>query len=124
MKKVAKGDWTESEDIICKCKSHSGEKKEVVKWVRPVTKDNATGRKMSLKFQVADVRNPLMAVKRITEQGNRLSFGPEAEDNYILNKRTREKIPMIDKQGSYIMEVEFVGGKKTEIVVDLSLIHI
>ena len=59
-----------------------------------------------------------MAVKRITEQGNGVSFGPEAEDNYILNKRTREKIPMIDKQGSYIMEVEFVGGEKTEIVVD------
>ena len=69
-------------------------------------------------FQVADVKNPLMAVKRITEQGNRVSFGPEAEDNYILNKRTRERIPMIERHGSYIMEVEFVGGEKTEIVVD------
>ena len=73
---------------------------------------------MALNFQVADVRNPLLAVKRITENGNSVCFGPDAEDNYILNKRTRERIPMVERQGSYIMEVQFVGGGATEIVVD------
>ena len=118
MKRISKRDWKESEDIACGCEPHQRDEPEVVKWVRPVNKDNERGRQMSLNFQVADVKNPLLAVKRITEQGNHVSFGPGAEDNFILNKRTRDKTPMVDKQGNYIMEVEFVGGWKTEIVVD------
>eukprot|EP00973_Karenia_brevis_P009006 1219967-Karenia_brevis.AAC.1 len=44
---------------------------------------------MSLNFQVAAVSKPLLAVKRIVEKGNHVSFGPE-----------------------------FVGGGKTEVTVD------
>ena len=59
-----------------------------------------------------------MAVKRITEHGNSVCFGAEVEDNFILNKRTRERIPLVERKGSYILEVQFVGGGTTEIVVD------
>ena len=44
------------------------------------------GLKISLRFQVADVKKPLMSVKRIVEEGNHVGFGPGEEDNYILNK--------------------------------------
>ncbi len=49
-------------------------------------------RVMNLGFQVADVKKPLIAVKRITERGNHVMFGPQQEDNYILNKATGQKM--------------------------------
>ena len=35
---------------------------------------------MSLGFQVADVKKPLVSVRRITEKGNLVQFGPKPED--------------------------------------------
>ena len=40
---------------------------------------------MSLCFQVADVKKPLISVKRIVENGNNVGFGPGEGDNFILN---------------------------------------
>jgi hypothetical protein len=74
---------------------------------------------MNLGFQVADVKKPLIAVKRITERGNHVMFGPQEEDNYIWNKATGKKIMLKPRgKGSYVMEVQFVGGEKTMITVD------
>ena len=36
---------------------------------------------ISLKFQVAAVRKPLVSVRRIIEKGNSVHFGPEDADN-------------------------------------------
>ena len=36
---------------------------------------------MNLGFQVADVKKPLIAVKRICEKGDIVSFRPTEEDN-------------------------------------------
>ena len=47
---------------------------------------------MNLKFQVADVSKPLVSVRRIAEQGNVVQFGPRAEDNFIQNKDTKDKL--------------------------------
>ena len=55
-------------------------------------------RVMNLGFQVADVKKPLIAVKRITERGNHVMFGPQQEDNYILNKATGQKM-MLQPRG-------------------------
>ena len=44
------------------------------------------GAAMGLNFQVKDVRKPLLAVKRITEKGNVVQFGPAESDNYITKK--------------------------------------
>ena len=49
---------------------------------------------MSLGFQVADVKKPLIAVKRIVEKGNRVAFGPNEEDNYIMNIKSGDKIDL------------------------------
>ena len=77
------------------------------------------GVQMKLRFQVADVKKPLMSVKRIVEQGNHVGFGPGQDDNYIWNKESGNKMPLrTNGKGSYLMEVKFVGGGQTEIIVD------
>ena len=77
------------------------------------------GIQMKLRFQVADVKKPLMSVKRIVEQGNHVGLGPGQEDNYILNKESGNQMPLKKNgKGSYLMEVKFVGGGQTEITVD------
>ena len=72
-----------------------------------------------MKFQVADVIKPLVSVNKLTEKGNRVCFGPDAEDNYIENKKTKNKIGLqCTNKGSYLLRVKFQGGDSTDIVVD------
>ena len=73
---------------------------------------------MGLCFQVADVKKPLVAVKRIAEKGNITQFGPEPGDNFIMNKKTGDKISLRPKGGSYVMDAKFPGGTIAEITVD------
>ena len=76
-------------------------------------------KKMGLKFQVADVVKPLIAVKRLTEKGNVVHFGPREEDCYIQNVSSGSKLALKPNgPGSYLMFVKFEGGMETEIVVD------
>jgi hypothetical protein len=85
------------------------------KWIADVEKE----KRMGLTFQVADVKKPLIAVKRITEKGNMVSFGPGAEDNFILNKSSGDKLKLRPNgQGSYLLDVEFENGEKSSITVD------
>ena len=90
------------------------------RWVAIVDKERKEGfRTMDLKFQVADVKKPLIAVKRITEKGNYVSFGPGDKDNYILNKDSGDRLVMRPNgKGSYLLDVSFVDGLKTSITVD------
>ena len=75
--------------------------------------------KMKLRFEVADVKKPLIAVKRICEKGNRVCFGPKEEDNFIENKDSGDKILMRKNGlGSYLMDVSFENGMSTSITVD------
>jgi hypothetical protein len=74
---------------------------------------------MGLTFQVAAVKKPLISVKRITEKGNRVCFGPGEEDNFIENRASGDKIKLRQAgKGSYLLDVSFSGGKRTEITVD------
>ena len=41
---------------------------------------------MCLDFQVADVKKQFIAVKRVIEKGNRVTFETHLGDNYIWNK--------------------------------------
>ena len=71
---------------------------------------------MKLEFQVADVKKPLIAVKRIAEKGNHISFGPGTGDNYIENRESGYRIPMRESgSGSYLMDVEFSNGSRTSL---------
>ena len=86
-----------------------------VTWIQPVDEEKS----MSLKFQVAKVKKPLIAVKRIVEKGNIVQFGETEEDNFILNRKTGDKILLKPKgKGSYVMDVNFQGGGRTQITVD------
>ena len=62
--------------------------------------------------------SPLMAVHRITEQGNRVCFGPGEGGSYIENMGSGDKIPLELQEGSYYLNVNFIGGGKTKVVVD------
>ena len=74
---------------------------------------------MSLTFQVTSVNKPLLAVKRVTEKGNHVSFGPKVEDNFIENKATGDKIMLRPNgRGSYLLDVYFEDGVKTAITLD------
>ena len=65
------------------------------------------------------MNKPLIAVKRITEKGNYVVFGPGKEDNYIENYMTGDKMLLTPSgRRAFVMEVWFVGGGKTLITVD------
>jgi hypothetical protein len=89
-------------------------------WISPVevtTEEKET--QMRLGFQLADVKKPLTSVGRIVEKGSHVSFGPQAGDNYILNKATGDRMPLKPNgKGSFLMDVCFVGGETAEITVD------
>eukprot|EP00973_Karenia_brevis_P077220 10726002-Karenia_brevis.AAC.1 len=71
---------------------------------------------MRLNFQVADVAKPLLAVKRIVERGNHVVFGPGKEDNFIVKKKTGDRLMLFPNgRGSYMMRANFVGGGETEV---------
>ena len=75
--------------------------------------------KIGLKFQVADVKKPLLAVSRVVEKGNEVRFGPGDEGNYIRNLKTGNKVLLRPNgKGSYILDVKFPDGEKTKITVD------
>jgi hypothetical protein len=65
--------WDEVEEEKELCMVSAGEKGE-------------EGELIKMSFQVAQVKKPLVAVKRIVEKGNYVCFGPEEGDNYIKNK--------------------------------------
>ena len=44
---------------------------------------------------------------RIAEQGNRVCFGPKAEDSYTQNAVTGKKIQMVRKGGSHVVKADF-----------------
>ena len=67
---------------------------------------------IGLKFQVSDVRKPLLAARRLVEEGNFVQFGPEPENNLIMNVESGKKIMMKRSGGSIVIEANLV--KKLE----------
>ena len=48
---------------------------------------------LDLAFQVGDVKKPLLAVRRMGENGNVVQFGPEADGNFIQNVKSGQRGP-------------------------------
>ncbi len=67
---------------------------------------------MSLGFQVSAAQKPLAAVWRITEKGNLVQLGPRPEDNFIQNAQTNQPAQMVRKDGSHVIEADFVTDGK------------
>ena len=74
--------------------------------------------KMSLCFQVTDVKKPLVAVTRMCENGNRVCFGPNEKDNYIQNVGSGNKIYMRKQRGSFVVDGQFGDGQWKQVTVD------
>ena len=66
-------------------------------------KKNGTSKTMN--FEVTDCKKPLASVAKIVDKGNRVVF--DAEESYILNKATGEKIQLERERGTFVMVVEF-----------------
>jgi len=64
--------------------------------------------KVGMKFQVTDVKKPLLAVRRLVERGNVVCFGSEPGESYIKHKETGQKIPMEKQGGSFVIKAHFV----------------
>ena len=74
---------------------------------------------MRLNFQVADVKKPLMSVKKVCQRGNVVQFGECDKDCFIQNVKTGDKVKLRQNgRGSYVLDVNFVGGARAEITVD------
>ena len=70
-------------------------------------------------FQVAAVKKPLISVKRICEKGNKVCFGPEEKDNFVVNTKTNKKVLLRPNgKGSYLLDAKFKGGENISVVVD------
>ena len=63
---------------------------------------------LNMNFQVAGVKKALAAVSRICKAGNVVQFGEDPADCYIQSKKTKKKVMMQQKRGSYVIKVEFV----------------
>ena len=61
-----------------------------------------------LKFQVTDVRGPLLAVRRLVVKGNKVVLAGDDQKSYIMNKATKVKIPVKNKGGAFVIEAHFV----------------
>ena len=57
--------------------------------------------------------------EKIVEQGNHVQFGPKDEYNFIENRTSGNKINLKrNGKGSFLMEVDVIGGKREGVVVD------
>ena len=63
---------------------------------------------VGLKFQVTDVKKPLLAVRRLVEKGNVVVLSDVEGESYIMNKEAKVRIPIVKKGGSFVIEAEFV----------------
>jgi len=82
---------------------HYGEKEIIFKYEGGERKDP-----VGLKFQVTDVRKPLLAVRRLVEKGNKVVLAGGEGESYIKNEATGVKIPIKKKGGSFVIEAHFV----------------
>ena len=46
------------------------------------------------------------------EKGNIVQFGSNAKDNFIMNVKTKQMVPMTRKGGSYELDAEFLIEKE------------
>jgi hypothetical protein len=82
---------------------HYGEKEIFMKYDGGEERDP-----VGLRFQVTDVRKPLLAVRRLVERGNKVVLAGGEEESYIMNVATGVKIPIKKKGGSFVIEAHFV----------------
>ena len=68
--------------------------------------ENGEGRTMEAKFEVTNVRKPLMAVARVVDAGNVVQFGPRPQDNFIMHVGSKDKVYLRRKGNSFVLKGE------------------
>ena len=61
------------------------------------------GHKCGIKFQLADVKRPLLSVTALTAKGNKVSF--HSTGGTIVSQDGKQRIDFKKQQGVYILEV-------------------
>ena len=69
---------------------------------RKVVIDSSAG-KLGMKFQVTDVKKPLLAVARLCEHDNIVQFGPRPDDCFVQNISTGSKLPIERRGNSWVI---------------------
>jgi hypothetical protein len=82
---------------------HYGEKEVMFKYKGGESKDP-----VGIKFQVTDVKKPLLAVRRLVERGCVVTLAEGEGESFIVNKVSKVKIPVVKKGGSFVIEARFV----------------
>ena len=70
--------------------------------IEAVTED---GVKLDLTAQVADVKQPLAAVRKICQAGNRVVFDDEESECFIENKETKARTQISFEDGTYAVKL-------------------
>jgi hypothetical protein len=84
---------------------HYGQKDVMIKYKGGEAKDP-----IGMRFQVTDVKKPLLAVRRLVEKGNIVVLSNVEGESYIMNKEAKVRIPVVKKGGSFVVEAQFVKG--------------
>jgi len=63
---------------------------------------------VGIKFQVTDVKKPLLAVRRLVERGCVVTMAEGEGESFISHKESKMKIPIVKKGGSLVIEARFV----------------
>ena len=82
---------------------HYGEKEITFKY-----KGGENKEAVGIKFQVTDVRKPLLAVRRLVEKGCTVTMANGDGESFIMNNESKVKIPIVKKGGSFVIEARFV----------------
>ena len=73
--------------------------------------ENCDGRTIEAKFEVSNVRKPLMAVARVVDAGNVVQFGPRPEDNFIMHVGSNDKVYLRRKGNSFVLKAELTEAR-------------
>jgi hypothetical protein len=75
-------------------------------------------RESGMKFNVAAVKKPLASAAKVVGAGNRISMGPNPNENFIENASTGEKIGLRVEGGTYVFDVKYQNGELGTITLD------
>ncbi len=70
-------------------------------------KDEGNGDIIRPNFQVTDATKPLLAVRRLVEEGSLVQLGPGPWQNYIMNVEAGKTIKMEKSDGTFVVEDTF-----------------
>ena len=66
-----------------------------------------------MEFHLTDAKRFLASAEKVLQAGNEIKLSPKDEGCFVRNLTTGRKIPLVRKNGVFVMQVNFiVGGKR------------